>query len=46
MKKTKYMKYIYKCIPEYIREHYTLDGKLSHDGYIYVQIKKGRYGLK
>ena len=40
------MKIHYKYFPEDIRIKYNLDSKLSSDGYIYIKIKKGMYGLK
>ena len=41
-----YMKLLYKHIPQDIQDCYNLDAKVAKDGYIYVKIKKGMYGLK
>lgn len=41
-----YMRILWKYIPEDIRIRYGLHEKLADDGYIYVKIKKGMYGLK
>ena len=40
------MRIQWKHIPEDIRLQYNLSEKLTLDGYIYVKIKKGMYGLK
>ena len=45
MHRPEYMKIPYKYFPEDIRKKYNLH-LLVHDGYIYVRIKKGMYGLK
>ena len=39
------MKIKWEHIPEDIRSLYNLESMI-HDGYIYVKIKKGMYGLK
>ena len=39
------MKIVWKHIPQDIRQKYALHNKL-HNGYIYVKIKKGMYGLR
>jgi hypothetical protein len=36
----------YKYFPATIRQQYTLDAFFAPDGYIYIRIKKGMYGLK
>ena len=41
-----YMKVKYKYFPEDIRQKYQLDKKVTPDGYIYIKIKKGMYGLR
>lgn len=46
MKNAEYMHIHWKHIPQDIRELYNLFDKLHGDGYIYVKIKKGMYGLK
>ena len=46
MANPEFMKIHYKYFPEDIRIKYELDSKLSSDGYIYIKIKKGMYGLK
>ena len=38
------MRIEYKLIPDEIKEQYNLQ-KIVHDGYIYIQIEKGMYGL-
>ncbi len=45
MQRPEYMRVPYKYFPSDIRKKYNLD-LLVHDGYIYVRIKKGMYGLK
>ena len=45
MKEPEYMKMAFKYFPEDIRQKYNLYD-LVHDGYIYIKIKKGMYGLK
>jgi len=46
MKKPEYMKVKYKYFPDDIKEKYELEKKVSPDGYVYIKIKKGMYGLK
>ena len=46
MIKPEYMRILYKYIPQDIRDMYKLDEKVTPDGYIYIKIKKGMYGLK
>ena len=41
-----YMKVNYKHIPPDIRARYSLNSKVTTDGYLYVKIKKGMYGLR
>ena len=45
MKHCHYMRMKWEHIPEDIRERYNLS-KILHNGYIYIKIKKGMYGLK
>ena len=45
MANPEYMKIPYKYFPPDIRKRYNLED-LVHNGYIYVKIKKGMYGLK
>ena len=40
-----YMKIKFDTIPKEIKEKYNLSDKL-HNGYIYIEIQKGMYGLK
>ena len=40
------MKLQYKHFPENIKEKYELEKKVSKSGHIYIQMKKGMYGLK
>ena len=46
MARPEYMKVHYHHFPHDIRKRYKLDGKVHSDGYIYIKIKKGMYGLK
>ena len=46
MKHPEYMKVRYKHFPPDIRHYYQLDKKITNDGFIYIKIKKGMYGLK
>ena len=46
MKEPEFMRIHYKYLPEDIRQRYNLDSKVAADGYIYIKIKRGMYGLK
>ena len=46
MAKAEYMKISIKNFPPDIIDFYNLQDKISKDGYIYIRIKKGMYGLK
>ena len=46
MKTPKYMKLKIDIIPDDIIERYNLNEKVDDEGYVYVKIKKGMYGLK
>ena len=46
MSKPEYMRIPYRYFPTDVRAQYNLDSKVTSDGYIYVKIKKGMYGLK
>ena len=46
MEGDEYMKVPYKHFPQDIRLKYKLDSKVTNNGYIYIKIKKGMYGLK
>jgi hypothetical protein len=46
MRDPEYMKIKYKYFPDDIRKKYELWNLVSADGYIYIRIKKGMYGLK
>ena len=46
MEKAEYMKVQYKYFPSDIRHKYNLQSKVTSDGYIFIKIKKGMYGLK
>ena len=46
MSKPKYMKLKYSIFPQDIIDQYKLSEKVAPDGYIYIKIKKGMYGLK
>ena len=41
-----YMRIHYSQIPQAARDHYNLDSIVDNDGYIYVRIDGGMYGLK
>ena len=41
-----YMRIHYRYFPDEIKKQYQLDKIVDHDGYIYIKIKKGMYGLK
>ena len=45
MPEAQYMRIPWKHIPQDIRDQYHLDAKV-HNGYIYVKINRGMYGLK
>lgn len=40
-----YMRLLYKDIPQSIKDAYNLDALVHTDGYVYVRIEKGMYGL-
>ncbi len=46
MAEPEYMRIPYKYFPQDVRAQYDLDSKVTSDGYIYIKIKKGMYGLK
>ena len=46
MKEPEYMRLLWKHIPEDIKKKYNLYDKQAQDGYVYIKIKKGMYGLK
>jgi hypothetical protein len=46
MRDPEYMKIKYKYFPEDIRTKYELWNLVTADGYFYIRIKKGMYGLK
>ena len=46
MKEPKFMKVHKQYFPEEIIEAYNLHDKITSDGYVYIQIKCGMYGLK
>ena len=46
MDKPELMRIKYKSFPAANRQQYNLDRLLASDGYIYICIKKGMYGLK
>ena len=46
MKKPRYMKMKASIFPPDIIDQYNLNHKIAKDGYIYIKIKKGMYGLK
>ena len=46
MANPEFMRIRYKYFPQAIRQQYHLDRFVTTDGYIYIRIKKGMYGLK
>ena len=46
MNDPEYMKIPFKYFPSDIIEQYKIQGKVHSDGFIYVKIIKGMYGLK
>ena len=46
MEGDEFMKVKYKYFPEDIQNWYELDKKVTPDGYIFIRIKRGMYGLK
>jgi hypothetical protein len=46
MQDPEFMRIHYKYFPEAICKQYNLDQFVAPDGYIYIRIKKGMYGLK
>ena len=46
MGRPEYMKVPLKYFPQDIIERYSLDKKVDANGYVYVKINKGMYGLK
>jgi hypothetical protein len=46
MKDPEFMRIKYKYFPQAIRDQYNLASFLAPDGYIYIRIQKGMYGLK
>ena len=46
MNSLEYMLILYSYIPTAIRDLYNLDEIVIEDGYLYIKIKKGVYGLK
>jgi hypothetical protein len=46
MERAEYMKIRYKYFPEAIRTAYNLDNLVTDDGWVYIRIIKGMYGLK
>jgi hypothetical protein len=46
MKDPEFMRIKYKYFPATIRLQYNLEQFLAQDGYVYIKIKKGMYGLK
>lgn len=40
-----YMKLALSVIPDEIISHYQLQSLVHHDGFVYIQIQKGMYGL-
>ena len=45
MAQSKYMRFKLSDLPESVVQHYYLEEKTTRDGYVYVKIKRGVYGL-
>ena len=46
MSRAEYMRIHSKYFPTYIRYQYKIDGLIEADGYVYIKLIKGIYGLK
>ena len=46
MNKSEYMKVKIKYLPQDIIDHYNLQNLVTEDGYVFIRIDKGMYGLK
>ena len=46
MENSEYIKLALKYFPKDIIDHYNLTSICHLDGYVYIEIKKGMYGLK
>ena len=46
MSRAEYMRIHLKCLPPDIRDRYDIEGLIAADGYLYIKIIKGMYGLK
>ena len=46
MEEPEFMRIAFKYFPADIIVKYNLQEKMAHDGYIYIKIKRGMYGLK
>ena len=45
MARIKYMHLKLSNLPERVAQHYNLEAKSTRDGYVYVEIKRGMYGI-
>ena len=45
MTRFKYMRLKLSDLPDNVVRHYKLDDKVTKDGYVYVEIRRGMYGL-
>ena len=45
MKRYEYLHLKLSTLPDNVIEEYKLHEKVTHDGYIYVKVRKGMYGL-
>ena len=45
MARYKYMRLKLCDIPEDVTKHYNLATKVKNDGYVYIEIRRGMYGL-
>ena len=46
MESSKYTRVQYKHFPGDIKQRYNLNQKVTDNGYVYIKIKRGMYGLK
>ena len=45
MARSEYMRLKLKDLPEIVISHYNLEEKVTTNGWVYVEIKRGMYGL-
>ena len=45
MERYEYMRLKLADLPDDVIKHYNLESKLTSDGYVYLEVQKGMYGL-